>query len=303
VKKNVMREVTSSPLLVFIIGSMTLVSRAHAEAPEPPKTASLSWLRSPGAEQCVTTQALAVAIEEKLAKKVFVSPSNADLSVEGQVEAKKKELNATIVVRDRKGEKVGVREFHSSDLSCGELGKVLPLAIALMIDPDAEEHKHESEVKSEPKPEPKPTASEKDDLATLRLPLPPEVKSHDAALTARFLLRRSVSWPMAFLPLLGGASASSVGLRDSFRKTFRSTRHRACGSLPVGCMADYVRSVSFDVGFNSGVALRAISAFCMRPVSSGLRPRQRPAHLLVLGSKHLRRGCSLHRLRCAAVYL
>jgi hypothetical protein len=167
---------TRGHLFSFLLCASAIGSAvdARGDAPSSAKTASLSWLRGSGAEQCPTTQALAAAIEEKLGKAVFVPPANADLSVEGQVQAKKKELVASIVIRDRKGDKIGVREFHSPDLSCSELGNVLPLAIALMIDPDAEERKP-AEAKAAPTPEPK--APPEPELATLApLPKQPEMK-------------------------------------------------------------------------------------------------------------------------------
>lgn len=114
---------------------------------EEPRTSSLSWLRMPGAEECVTTQALARAVEERLGRAAFVSAAQADLSVEGSIAKKGAGFAATITVRDAKGETLGTREIARDVAKCEELTDSIALVVALMIDPDAA---------TRPKPAPAP---------------------------------------------------------------------------------------------------------------------------------------------------
>src|SRR5258708_255178 len=51
---------------------------------EKGRTSSLSWLRMPGSDSCIATQALARSVEERLGRRVFVSAAEADVSVEGR---------------------------------------------------------------------------------------------------------------------------------------------------------------------------------------------------------------------------
>jgi hypothetical protein len=115
---------------ILLIG---LIAGAHADAP---KKSSLSWVRLEGAESCVATQPLARAVEQRLGRSVFVSASEAELSVEGRVE-KKKNWRAHVEVRDAQGKLLGKRDLESTAASCDSLTAPLALALAVMIDPDA----------------------------------------------------------------------------------------------------------------------------------------------------------------------
>lgn len=115
-------------------------SLAFADEPKPVaplKTSSLSWTRLPGAEGCVGTKDLAVAVEKILARAVFVSASQGDLSVEGRAEPGESGFTATIVVSDAKGGVLGDRKLVETSKDCRKLDEPVALAIALMIDPDA----------------------------------------------------------------------------------------------------------------------------------------------------------------------
>lgn len=105
-----------------------------------PRTSSLSWIRLSGAEDCVSTQDLARDVEARLHRSVFVSPAQADVSVEGHIEPKAsgRGWNATIALRDAKGTMLGTRELQRDEpSSCGELREPLALIVAVMIDPNA----------------------------------------------------------------------------------------------------------------------------------------------------------------------
>ena len=101
------------------------------------RTSTLGWDRLPGADACVATQPLARAVETRLGRKVFVSPAEADVSVEGRVEKKGAGYTATIVIRDAEGKLLGTRSLEKPDPSCAALTDALVIVIAVMIDPDA----------------------------------------------------------------------------------------------------------------------------------------------------------------------
>lgn len=92
-----------------------------------------------GAESCIPTQNLARAVEERLARRVFVSAAQADVSVEGHIEKKAKPSgwHAVITIRDAKGALLGTRELDRQEASCDSMNEPLALVIAVMIDPDA----------------------------------------------------------------------------------------------------------------------------------------------------------------------
>ena len=93
----------------------------------------------PGAESCVPTQELARDVELRLGRRVFVSASQADVSIEGRVErrAQQNRWHATIILRDANGTTQGTRVLDRTDASCDGLREQLALVIAVMIDPDA----------------------------------------------------------------------------------------------------------------------------------------------------------------------
>ena len=93
-------------------------------------------MRLEGAESCVATQPLARAVEQRLGRSVFVSASEAELSVEGRVEKKKTGWHAHVELRDANGELLGKRDLDTSAPSCDALTPPLALALAVMIDPD-----------------------------------------------------------------------------------------------------------------------------------------------------------------------
>jgi hypothetical protein len=103
------------------------------------RTCSLSWVRIEGAEDCISTQSLAERVEQRLGRRVFVSASQADLSLEGRVErtSAKDAVVATLVVSDREGRVLGRRVLRVRGESCQPLEASLVLVIAIAIDPGA----------------------------------------------------------------------------------------------------------------------------------------------------------------------
>ncbi|MEO9236057.1 MAG: hypothetical protein ABI421_22145 [Polyangiaceae bacterium] len=127
----------------------------------------------PGAESCVPTQELARDVEVRLARTVFVSASQADVSIEGRIDRKgaPNHWHATIILRDSKGGTVGTRELDRVDASCSAMNDQLALVIAVMIDPDAALAHHTT-----PAPTPTPTATQ--------IPNPPPAATTTATSTA-----------------------------------------------------------------------------------------------------------------------
>lgn len=129
------------PIAIVVAAQATSAlcpSNAGAEEPHR-RTSSLSWVRLEGAERCVSTQALAHAVEDRLERKVFVSASEGDLSVEGHVSPTQSPpgWHAVVSVRDAKGAILGIREVDSRDPSCDELHERLAFVLSVMIDAEA----------------------------------------------------------------------------------------------------------------------------------------------------------------------
>lgn len=146
-----MRPRVALATLTLALGVAPLLRAQPASNLPPPRTSSLSWVRMAGAEECVATQQLARAVEDRLGRTVFVSAAEADVSVEGHVEPQPKGgWRAVITLRDGKGTLLGTRELATEKPSCDALREQLALVIAVMIDPDAS---------SRPKPTPSASAS------------------------------------------------------------------------------------------------------------------------------------------------
>ncbi len=103
------------------------------EAPAP-RHASLSWVRLPGAESCVSSTELGRAVEARLSRRVFVSAAEAELAVEGRVEHEGG-WRAVLQVAGPDGAILGERTLDSDAEGCEQLGDMVAVAVALMIDP------------------------------------------------------------------------------------------------------------------------------------------------------------------------
>jgi hypothetical protein len=100
---------------------------------------SLGWVRLPGAETCIGSRALAIAIERQLRREVFVPPPRATSAIEGRIErtASPDGFRAVITMSNEAGVPAGTREIHSAGPRCAAINDNLALVIAVMIDPDA----------------------------------------------------------------------------------------------------------------------------------------------------------------------
>lgn len=109
-------------------------ARKQDEAPRE-RTSSLSWVRMPGAEACLSSGELARAVEARLSRSVFVSAAEADLAVEGRAERTGSGWRAVLQVSDASGAVLGDRTLESGEEGCDALGRLVALTVALMIDP------------------------------------------------------------------------------------------------------------------------------------------------------------------------
>ncbi len=111
---------------------------ADGDAGSSATTTSLSWVREPGAESCISTRALARLVERLIGRSVFVSASQADVSVEAQVKRFQNPplWRIRIVVSDSGGAILGTRELESAEPDCAALDEQLALVIAVTIDPE-----------------------------------------------------------------------------------------------------------------------------------------------------------------------
>jgi hypothetical protein len=104
-----------------------------------PRTSSLNWVRTDGAEGCIPARQLAEAVEKVLGRAVFSPASRAEISVEGRVERLQAPTRWKAILRitDEQGAVVGDRELETRGADCHEMDEALAFVIALMIDPDA----------------------------------------------------------------------------------------------------------------------------------------------------------------------
>lgn len=122
--------------LAGAVCALVISSTRTAHAGE--RTSSLSWVKLDGADSCITTQDLAQAVEKRLERKVFVSASEADVSVEGHIQRSAGKWRAVITIRDAEGKLLGTRDLDSAEKECSSLDEPLALVVSILIDPDAE---------------------------------------------------------------------------------------------------------------------------------------------------------------------
>ena len=109
---------------------------ARAEEPRP---ASVSWVRLPGAEGCISARELAAAIAGRLGPRAIVVPPRAELFVEGRIGPRTdgSGYDVSFVMADAGGAPLGTRELASQESDCRTLDASIELVASLMIDPDA----------------------------------------------------------------------------------------------------------------------------------------------------------------------
>ena len=97
--------------------------------------AALSWTRLPGAEQCIDAPALARAVEARIGE-VLVTPSHADVSIEGRIAPRSGGGWRAVVAVAHPGQAAtSQRSIETSTKDCHVLDGSLALVVALLVDP------------------------------------------------------------------------------------------------------------------------------------------------------------------------
>jgi hypothetical protein len=101
----------------------------------------------------VAAPALAAEVEARLGRPIFRDPADAEISVEGRAEpgTAPTRWRAVLKITDRGGNVLGERVVASNAEACDELGHVVAVTLALMIDP-VTEPPPAAEVPEEPEP-------------------------------------------------------------------------------------------------------------------------------------------------------
>jgi hypothetical protein len=109
------------------------VAEAQSDARRGP---ALNWVRLPGAESCITASDLALRVEERLERRVFVLAQDAELAFDGYVQPRAAGgFTAHLAVANARGEVLGARDIESADPDCRKLDDALVLITALTLFP------------------------------------------------------------------------------------------------------------------------------------------------------------------------
>ncbi len=137
-------------LLAVALGTLAPVRAEDLAGPRPAR-ATLSWIREPGAEECISAERLAKAMEEHLGYPAFAE--GGELVVQGTVARldAPTRFQAEVELRDREGTLLGRREVETPGSTCGVLDEALVLVLALAIDTQLVSLRA---ARTEPEPEP-----------------------------------------------------------------------------------------------------------------------------------------------------
>jgi hypothetical protein len=110
-----------------------LLVAGHASAAAPARHA-LHWVRAKGAERCIDPKELAERVEA-LTGPAFVSPAQAEISLEGEISPAGRGYRARLVSTSDDGVQRGERVLTTPGEDCRKLDPALVFVIALTIDP------------------------------------------------------------------------------------------------------------------------------------------------------------------------
>ena len=210
----------------------------EAQAQEGKRTSA--WVRLDGAESCIAGSALARSVEERLRRKVFVSASDADISVEGSIgPSPGSGFRAVLRVIGRDGAILGTREVETRSTSCDAIDRKLSLIVSVLIDPDAGA---EELVEPAVVPAPQPTVVERERIVMVHdRPPPPDQKW-------RFDLTVAATGLAGLQPGVGPGIAPSLLLHPP-----RFWGVLIGGGLAASSTTDSVRGASAEVSLAHGV--------------------------------------------------
>jgi hypothetical protein len=225
---------------------VTLAIAREVRADEGKRTSSLAWVRLEGAESCVAGAALARSVEDRLKRKVFVSASDADLSIEGSIGPAgpgKQGFRAVLRVTSREGAVLGSREVETRAAHCDAIDEKLSLIVSVLIDPDAG---NEEPAPSEPSAlPPPPNVIERERVVVVHdgpEHEPPPIERWNVALAIDGTLLAGLQ------PSVGLGVAASVVLRPPhFWGVLLG------GGISASTMSDLVRGASAEASFADGV--------------------------------------------------
>jgi hypothetical protein len=144
----------------WIFGTVLVAPVAAAER----ATAALDVEPTPNTEQCMRGAALEGAVEERLARRVFVPPEQADLRVQIRYEKTGNAWRADLTLHNRADELLGRRELNTDAPHCSALDASVALVVALLVDV-AREQVVPAEVPPEPEVQPTPLQLPQDEYA------------------------------------------------------------------------------------------------------------------------------------------
>lgn len=114
--------------------ALLLMARPLSAQPAARPSATLNWVRMPGAESCISPQALARAVEERLGRPLLVPLSRAEWSLEGRVERRAGQWVATLAASRDDG-RSGARAVSIDAPDCAAIDPQLVAVVTLLLDP------------------------------------------------------------------------------------------------------------------------------------------------------------------------
>jgi hypothetical protein len=169
-------------------------------------TASLKVSGETGTEKCLSAKQLEAAVEQRLARDVFLQGEAMSLAVSVHFTHESGSFLAVITLSDTQGRALGVREIQTPAKHCSALDESLPLVVALLVDspPEPRETEPPPSTSATAKPQPTPAAPD-----TVRLSLPEE--THAPRMPVRWDISVSALASLGVLPGLGFGLELGIG--------------------------------------------------------------------------------------------
>jgi hypothetical protein len=125
----------SSRRVAVVVALFAVTACSRLAAAEPRElTAHLAWSRAQEADGCAYAKDIQLAVERRLARKVFVSREVADRLLVGRVGRGRGTFEAELVLQDEGGRRIGSRKLTSHAPSCQAMTADIALIVALLVD-------------------------------------------------------------------------------------------------------------------------------------------------------------------------